>query len=612
MKHTRNPYRSLLAGLSLVVCAATPALAQEGEGVILLGYRSVDVDGSQAEFDEDINQDDGPVLFRLDISVDPESGLADHLELDATDLGGQSFESLHFGARSYGVYEFTFDRRESDYSYHDTLGAADGTAHPDYHTFDFRRVRDVARLELDLAPTATLTFGFDRFSKSGESTTTLDISRDEFEFHRPVDEEMESFDVGFSYAWDKVTLVLEERISDYQNMVEVFLPGASEGEAPGPATLDFFFLDQPYDYSSQRHTARVLARPHEKLDLRFSASLESLDLDLEASEHSQGTTFSGSPFTTDLGGEGQIDRDIELYDFELTYLVNERLGVVAGARHKALDQRGGLAFGTDFNASNWELESTGYEAGVRFRLPRDFSLGGGLAFETRDIAFHWEQGSEGHGEDGSTDSSGYWLDLAWRPDRSLELIAKIDTNSFDDPFTLTSPTDRSRYRLQGRYRWENGLSLQASVLRSDFENDDSGWTSDTLRSTVRLGYTRPDLVASFGYSNVEMDREIAHVVAGGALRPFFDIDYGSDSDFFDGRVRWSPTERLAVGGNVYFYDNAGSFALQREDLRAFVECAFTDHYVGGISYRRVDYDEGLFDFDDYSADIVELTVGYRH
>ena len=600
---------ALILGIGLI--QGVVGSADDSEGIFTLGYRIVDVDGSVREFEEDINQKDGPVLFRLDLDIKPGTAFADRIEVRAQDIGGQSFEALHFAARRYGEYKFEYSRRESDYSYHDILGLSDGSSHPDFHTFDFRRVRDVAKLDLLLSDQATLTFGLDRFTRSGESTTSVDISRDEFEFDRPIDETMDSFSAGLSYAWDKVTLVLEERVRNFENLVEIFLPGASEGEAPGPATLDFFFLDQPYDYSSQTHSARVLSRPTEKLDIRLSASFEDLDLDLDASESSKGTSFQGASFTTDLSGSGEISRNTELVDLDVTYLINDRFGVVGSVRSHSLDQEGALGFGTNFNSGSWSIDTLAFEAGLRCSITEDLSGGAGVLVESREVDSVWEHGSDGKAVDSKTDLDGYWADLVWRPDRSIELSAKIDLNSFDDPFTLTSPTDRSRYSLRGRYRWESGLYLHGSWLLSDYENNNSGWDSETTRSTLRLGYSRSDLMVSFGYSVVEMEREIAHLVTGGALRPFFDIAYASDSDFLDGRVRWSPDNRWTVGGSFRIYENDGSFALERDDYRAFVEFALSEHYVGGLTYRQVEYDEAAFDFEDYEAEIIEISIGYR-
>ena len=62
---------AVLATLALPVAAAAQG---EGsfDGQILVGYRSVSVDGSENKYREDLGFDDGPMLLDLDIRLVPE------------------------------------------------------------------------------------------------------------------------------------------------------------------------------------------------------------------------------------------------------------------------------------------------------------------------------------------------------------------------------------------------------------------------------------------------------------------------------------------------------------------------------------------------------------
>ncbi|MDX1631524.1 MAG: hypothetical protein R3234_06665 [Thermoanaerobaculia bacterium] len=215
-------------------------------------------------------------------------------------------------------------------------------------------------------------------------------------------------------------------------------------------------------------------------------------------------------------------------------------------------------------------------------------------------------------EELETDSDGYFASVRWKTDYGLELRGKVDVNSIDDPFALSSPTDRARYRVQARYRWETGLFLSGSYQLREFENDDSGWDAETTKAVARLGYRQGDLDVSFGYSLYEAERSIQQLVTStGPRTDLFDIFYESDADFLDGRIRWKAHERVTLGGMFRTYENSGSFALEHQDFRGFVEVGFLEDYVTGLAYRTVDYDEASFDVDDYDADIVELSIGYR-
>lgn len=618
---------ALLTAAALVLLTPVPAVAQTGadtgfSGDILVGFRSVDVNGADRKFREDINLDDGPRLFDLTFRFFPEEGqdqFADRVELDIDNMGGDPFETLALTVQKRGSYDFRFDRRVSDYFYNDiilppALANPDSSTGGDFHTFDFERVQDRARLDIDLNPRATLHFGFDRFTKEGEATTTLDISRDEFELDRIVDESLNDYFAGIEYSWDKATLVVTQHVRDYENLVEIFLPGFSEGEnvIDDATTLDFFFLDQPYDLDSQETSAQLVFTPNDRLKIRLHASVQDLDLDVTAEEESQGISFRGEPFTTDLDGDGEIDRDVDLFDVELTYLISDRVAFVGSVRDNSLDQDGEFAFGTDFNVGAWEIETTGAEAGLEFYVNPELTITGGLSYEDRSVDFgHATDGTIDEIEEQDTERDGWFGIVSWRPSSAFRLTAALEDNSFDDPFTLVSPTDRQRYRVTGRYNFDNDLYLSGSYRVTDYENSNSGWDAETEQTQLRLGYEIQDLSVSLGYSLIDVTRQIDQLVQGGSRTELFNIFYEADSDFLDARLRYAVNERVTVGGMARLYDNDGSFALERDDYRAFVDLTLEGGYLVHFGYRTVDYDEQTFNFDDYDADIAEIGVGYR-
>lgn len=604
---------------ALIITVPVPAAAQSGDGFdgsLLIGFRNVDVNGAERKFREDLDLDDGPRLFEFRLDLAPEGGIgggvADHLYLDASNLGGDPYETVAFGLGKTGAYDFTYSRRSSSYFYEDLILPAEladirGSTGGDFHHFDFDRVHDRAGLDLDLTSDAKLHFGFDRFTKVGTGSTTLDLQRDEFELERVIDESLNDYYGSFEYAWDKVTLVLEERYRDYQNLVEIFAPGQNEGESPGGSIIDFYFLDQPYDLTGLRHTARVIARPNPRFDLVVSASLDNADLDVEATERSKGIGFNGLPFTTDVAGAGEIERDTEFYDVDLTYRFTDRLALVAGGHRRDLDQDGELTFDVE-GRGRWQIQTTGADVGLEFMVSPTLTVGGGVAVENRDVDFTWNADDEVVEESETTDSQGFFASLSWRPSSAVRVTVSAEDNSFDDPFTLASPTDRQRYRVTGRYKWGNGLYVSGVYQLQDYENDNSGWSADADRLALRLGYGHEGLDLSLGYTVGEVNRDIDQIVNDSVLFP---IAYQADTDMIDGRVRYAFDDRWAVGGSFRVYDNTGSFALTHDDYRAFVEAGFGDGYLVRLGYRMVDYNEDRFNFDDYDADIAELAIGYR-
>ncbi|MGD2113778.1 MAG: MtrB/PioB family outer membrane beta-barrel protein [Acidobacteriota bacterium] len=612
----------LAFALALGLVATPAAQAQEdgtNEGRFVIGFRDVNIDGELNKYREDINQDDGPRLMDLDFSYTPDGTIGemvDRIQLDVDELGGEPFESIRLDVEKYGRYDFSYNRYESDYFYHDQLFpesevSVRNARAGDFHTFDFRRVRDRASLDVNLNPRAELTFGFDRYRKTGESTTTLDISRDEFELDRPIDEESFEYNVGFQYSWDKVTIALDERYSEYDNAYEIFLPGQSLGESPDDNTIvDFFFLDQPYDFESWTHTARVVATPTDRFTVRASGVIQTLDLDLEAREESAGTGFSGAPFNTDLTGDGEIERDADLWDVDLTYVLTDQWALVGGYYVRNLDQEGDFVFGGVLRRGRWDIKTDGFEGGVQWAPTADLDLTVGVRYESRDVDHGAVEGGPLEIEETSTDHDGYFGNIAWRPVKGLSLTLDYEDSSIDDPFTLASATDRSRLRATGRYTLDNGLWLSASYQNSQYENDNSNWDAEHDYGTFRLGYRNERVNAHVGYSEIEIDRMYAREVAGSFGPPdFFDVDYLLDSSFVDGLVRFRATDDLWLGGEVRVYDNDGSFGISRDDVRVFGEYHFLANYLVRLGYRNIDYNETDFDFDDYSADIVDVGVG---
>jgi len=212
-------------------------------------------------------------------------------------------------------------------------------------------------------------------------------------------------------------------------------------------------------------------------------------------------------------------------------------------------------------------------------------------------------------DDEETQRDGFFATVAFNPPGPLWLTASIEDNSIDDPYTLSSPTDGRRYKIRGRYHWDNGLAITASYRRYDLDNDLSGWAGDTEQTDLRLAYQTQQLHVSLAHGLIDYTRSIDQLVTGGSRQDFFPISYGSEARFIDGSARWRVTERISIGGYARTYDNDGSYPLARDDWRAFAEIALDSGYLVQLAHRRIDYTED--GFDDYDADLIELAVGFR-
>ncbi len=615
----------LAVGLVLLCGAAAPATAQDDgsatfSGLFRIGYRAVDVSGAETKYKEDFNYDDGPRLFDLSFTFLPEPSLrrlVDRIDLTATNLGGDPYETMHLGVRKYGAFDFRYDRFKDDYFYQDVILPVEledirASTGGDFHHFDFQRVRENAALKIDVGPRAVFDFGFNRYTRQGSSTTTLDLQRDEFELDKPLDESLNAYHAGVEYRFDKVTLGVEERVRDFTNVVEIFLPGASPGATTTNASqLDYFFLDQPYDYTSHEHVLRATARPTDRWILTGRASLTNLDLDVHASESSGGTNPQGQPFTEQLAGGGDISRDADQFDFDATFMVTDRLAVVGSAYQKSLDQDGRFTFGGEPGTGHWKIDTSGLSAAVQYVITTALTGTAGVRWESRDVDHRiLEPGADDEESTSeTTDHTGLFGVLAWHPAASpLRVTAEIDSSSFDDPYTLASPSDRLRYHVKADYKLTGGFSLNASYLGHTTKNDDADFDAHYDQANLRLAYTAAGLDASVGYGYVDISRRVEHPIDFLSLTPY---EYEAQSDFFDGRLRWQATPEWGLGGSFTFYQNDGSFGLSRDDVQVYGEYTFPQRTSLRLGYRNVDYNEDAYSFDDYSADIVEASIGYR-
>ena len=611
--------RSQVSALLLVCISTLAGAADEVSGHLEPGFRNVSVDGHKDKYDEDVNLQEGPRLFSaaLDYRANGAVGLRpEQIEINLDSLGGDPYESARFEMRKYGAYHLIADRQWSDYFYHDIVVLPEnadiaGSTGGDFHRFDFERVRDNVSLGVDITDRAKLDFGFQRYHKHGESTTTIDISRDEFELEKPIDETMRVFSVGLQYNWDKLTLSFEERINDFENDTQQFLPEFSSGENKTDlTTLDFFFLNQPYSYRSYEHIVRARATPIERLNIALSAAISDLDLDLDASEHSRGRSFIGEPLSTNVSGEGGIERHFELYAIDLAYAMTERVQLVAGFKRHQLDQSGRFLFGqSEGGRSSWDIDTNGFNLGLLVVATSSITFSAGWSGERRDVK---TRETEATGSllvrDVETDSNGFYGTLDYRPTKRFGLSASIDDRSIDDPFSLASATDSTRYRVRGRYQFDNGIALIASHTRTNLENEAAAWSADTSNTTARLSYTGISLVFGFGGSMIERSQDFRRVVLGGFRRDLFNVIYDAETVYADAGLRWNFTQRWAVGGSYRLYDNDGSFDVNRDDGTIFVESNLLRHYTLRLSYRNVDYSEG--GIEAYDADLIEATIRF--
>lgn len=610
--------RAQLAAASVAVLVPIMPLAAELSGEVSVGYRNVSIDGDVSKYEEDINLDDGPRLFHASVTYQPEmpDGQGpDLVEVEFTGVGGDPFERARLDVRKYGSWRFSAGRWRSDYVYDDILvrpenASISGSTGGDFHHFDFERVRDDVSLDMTFNERASATLGFERYARRGESTTTLDISRDEFELEKPVDEEMQVLLAAFHYRWDKVALSLEERVRDFESDSTIFLAGFSAGENPSDlTTVSSFFLEQPYELTGHEHVLRVDAWPVSRLELGFAAAFGNVDMQTSADEESRGVGFTGAPFVTDDSGSGVADRDTSIFELDLSYTFSDRLSLSAGAARRGFDQSASMTFtAAGGGSSDWDIATSSFDAGLQFAASRNLTVSAGWYGDRRDVESNIVQaGGTPARTDADTDTNGFYATIDYRTGERFSMRASVNENDIDDPFTLASATDSTRYRLRARYAFDNGLTITAAHSSTDSANAPSGWSSDIRQTTLRLTYASKRWVLSAGASDYSGTRRADRLVIGGTRADLFPIAWGADSSTVDASVIYNFSERWRFGGAFRRYDNDGSLNVDRDFLSAFAELRLPSNYSLRLNFRDVEYVEG--DIEWFDAHIAEFALG---
>ncbi|MCP5048850.1 MAG: hypothetical protein GY940_16885 [bacterium] len=598
----------LVVILSLIVPAkAADKEKEDGKfsGSIMVGYRGVDVDGVESKYKEDYNLDSGPRLFKLKFHFQPTGNLKkffDRVDLTLHNFGGEPFETFDFSMAKYGTYQFKYQRRKSDYFYNDIFEGHD------FHTFDFERISDSLFFKIWLHKYSRLYFSFDRYTKKGSSTTSFDISRDEFEFDQPIDESSKEITIGVDLGLKGFTLLLEEKIRDYANDYHYFLPGASQGEDPGDlSALYYYFFNQPYDYRSFTHTGRISARPMDNLLIKAAAQIGTQDVRLSYSENHAGVSYLGSGFTATYDGEGEFERDLQLYDFDVSYLFSSKVAFTGAVRYHKLEQNGSFdAYGAEVPHA-MDYDTLGVEGGLQYQPNGKVAVTAGFRSESRDLTYEHE--GEPHSE--TTKRTGLFGNLMLNLHKKIRLTGDYQFGDYKDPYTPISPSTFHRARFTARYKCGN-YYLNGTYQYQLSENDiNDGWKTERSQLGLRTGYHHKKVKLNLGYGLIYAKNEGDRNFVFYGRPATWNILYEGRTHMVDAYLKLFVAEKVTLGGYANYYKTDGTWEVERLILRPFLEVTFDGGFLGQVAYRYIDFKENINHLNDYDANIFELSFGYR-
>jgi len=485
----------------------------------------------------------------------------------------------------------------------------------DFHSFNFERTMDSGLLKILLSKNIDFYLNFDRFTKKGESITTFDINRIEFEFDKPIEEESREVAVGVDVHLERFSFVLEEKIQDYETTNSLFLPGLADGGAGAryPSTLNYFFLNQPYDLKTYTHTFKFNARPLDSLFIAGSAQLSNQDMDLTYSEDADGIDYLGGFFSYSNSGTGSFERKIKLYDLDVSYLLLNKLAIIGAIRYHDFEQDGSLTIDSVEESAALNFDTLGFEGGVQYQFSPKIGLTLGYRYEAREL-----EGLETVTFEEKTKRNGFFENLKWDFSNSFKLTLDHQRGYYNDPFTLISPTGFDRFRLTAKLRVKK-LNISSSYLLKTSESKigDDRWKSSQNRLNLRVGcqLEKVKIFAGYSLNDIEHkgDRTVAYPPSFSGPAGTFDwnISYEGKSSIFDAMLSFNPKENWKLGVYANTYTNKGFWKITRTMLKAYVDYTFADGLVAQLGYRYVNYNDKSSGFSDYRANILEVSVGYR-
>jgi len=120
-----------------------------------------------------------------------------------------------------------------------------------------------------------------------------------------------------------------------------------------------------------------------------------------------------------------------------------------------------------------------------------------------------------------------------------------------------------------------------------------------------------------GYSLIDIEHKGSQLVfyppswSGPAGTFLWDIFYEGKSNLLDGSFSFNPSQKWKIGLYANSYSNSGFWEISRTILKGYLDYTFDNGFITQLGYRYVDFKEKSSGDNDYKANIVEISFGYR-
>ena len=627
--------------LALALLVSIPLLAQDPglTGSVDLGYRVTSIGGSNDVYRSVVDLGQGPRLLGLDFTLVPSNKvLFDHLDFNATDWGGDPYNTLQGNASKKGVYDFHFDYRDITYfnllpSFADPL-LGSGIFLDEDSWFSHRRMGD---FQLDLRPghhiIPYLAYGRDSGQGTGITTFVSDVNT------YPVSDQMfdktDNYRGGVRLEFSRFHITLEQGGTTLRDDQQAYDSTANPGNVQNPyfgQTLDLTGLAQAYGIRGDSIYTKGLfnASPVSWADLsgEFLYSQPETNLNynqlnigdfvLERSllfytgEQALGFAEGKQPHTT--GSLGFVLRPLKRVRVIESWMTDRMHTSAAGALTDMILEPAAAAQTTEspltsLLAMNYNQE----QIDVLVDVTRKLMLRGGYRYvwgnAQTDAALVTGPGIESSELRQNVGIAG----VNFRPTQKISANVDFEGASTGHAYFRTSLYNYQRMRARARYQATSTLSLQASFsllnnqdpvpgINYDFlsrQNSLSASWVPSKRISILGEYTRSTLRSNINYLEPETlgpEQSLYRDNAHGATAL---VDVA-----LPGYAKLTP--RLAFGGSLFI--SSGSRPSTYYQPLARLTVPLLKNVAWKSEYRYYGYGELFYQYEGFRAHILETGV----
>lgn len=566
-------------------------------GSVEAGWRFVG--NEEGRYFQDLNLDDGPRLFALDVKGESGDPLGPRVEANLEGLGDPR-ERARLRARRGDDWKASVDARRDELPFLGQNGL---------HGGETLRENLSAAVDLRLSPSARLGLGYDRSDVEGEIQGTvfenglvlpaaMSQDRTTQEGSATLDFRGKAWHAKIRQGW------LTEDGSD-----------GTRRNASTPTTPDSISYD---DDSSMDGPVTFVAAGADALDGRLSleARASRADLSREVDTTEARRADLAGPYSQDSTTTGSRDRIVDAQGLQAALSLGGTWALEAAFDRRALREDGTVSTrttttttaGTTATATSSEdrvsQRTMEERVGVRRSLGKDFHVRGGA--EWIQDRLDYSDASAG----GEVRTQGFFAGADGALTPELRVHGEARSAHGTGVFTPLTPTDRDLVKLGAAWRDEQegtraGIDWGVSDLESEGRTAAShGWDFRVFGglgkegdATLDLGYTVRNLTLSVD--------TLAYV--GSSLTPGESVS-AVRSHVLDFGIAIPVTAKIRLTAGGTWALDQGTLPVRAFDATVGVRWQISAGFAARIELRRREYDEFGNDSLDYKADILEVAV----